>query len=236
MSYTIESSCWIARLRAPLLAAAVILVAACDNADSLSPEGSALPPAEPAAEAGPEATPVDAPEFATAFAGGIPIGTSNQPLSQYGSRYNGSLQVIWPGLLRAELATIKARGGKVVLSMAGNEKYYKDGSGHFSMTKWKQRIDRYKGVNFDAYIKDGTIIGHYLLDEPNDPSNWNGQRVSGSTVPSVTWRPASPEVGSTGRTAAASSASRATAGSRSRPATRRGPPTLRLLREEVCAA
>ncbi|HET6578847.1 MAG TPA: hypothetical protein VFG66_11005, partial [Gemmatimonadales bacterium] len=132
-----------------MLAAALIAFGACDSGDSLSPESSTLP--DQGLETGSQALPVDAPEFATAFAGGIPIGTSDQPLSQYGSRYNGSLQVIWPGLLRDELAAIKARGGKVVLSMAGNEKYYKDGSGHFSMTKWKQRIDRYKGVNFDAY-------------------------------------------------------------------------------------
>ncbi len=28
----------------------------------------------------------------------------------------------------------------------------------------------------------GTIIGHFLLDEPNDPANWNGRALSSSTV------------------------------------------------------
>jgi hypothetical protein len=133
-------------------------------------------------EAGVQAVPVSQPEFATAFAGGIPFGTSALPTSWFGSRYNGALRNIWPGSLVSELAAIKARGGKVVLMFAGNEKYYKDGNGHFSLTKWKDRIDRFRSVNFNSYVNDGTVIGHYLIDEPNDPSNWNGQPVSASTV------------------------------------------------------
>ena len=46
----------------------------------------------------------------------------------------------------------------------------------------RRRIDRYKNTNFDSYIRDGTIIGHYMIDEPNDPANWNGRPVSGETL------------------------------------------------------
>jgi hypothetical protein len=92
------------------------------------------------------------------------------------------MQNIWPNSLRSELAAIKSRGGKVILMFAGNEKYYKDAGGRFSLTKWKQRIDRFRSVNFDSYIKDGTIIGHYMIDEPNDPANWSGRPVSPSTL------------------------------------------------------
>ena len=66
--------------------------------------------------------------------------------------------------------------------MAGPQWLYQDAAGHFSLTKWKARIDRYDNVNFDAYVKDGTLIGHYLIDEPNDPANWNGQTISGTTL------------------------------------------------------
>jgi hypothetical protein len=47
---------------------------------------------------------------------------------------------------------------------------------------WKERVSRFKGIDFSAFVEDGTIIGHYLIDEPNDPYNWNGQPVPGSTV------------------------------------------------------
>jgi hypothetical protein len=166
-----------------MLAVALIAFGACDGSNSIGPDGNSLTGTEAVpAEAGVQAVPVSQPEFSTAFAGGIPFGTSALPTSWFGSRYNGALRNIWPGSLVSELAAIKARGGKVVLMFAGNERYYKDGSGHFSLTKWKNRIDRFRSVNFNSYVNDGTIIGHYLIDEPNDPANWNGDPVSPSTV------------------------------------------------------
>lgn len=166
-----------------MLAVALIAFGACDGSNSIGPDSSSLPGTEAVpTEAGVQAVPVSQPEFATAFAGGIPFGTSALPTSWFGSRYNGALRNIWPGSLRSELAAIKARGGKVVLMFAGNEKYYKDGSGHFSLDKWKQRVNRFRSVDFSSYVKDGTIIGHYMIDEPNDPANWNGRPISASTV------------------------------------------------------
>jgi hypothetical protein len=183
MTRSLKFSRQIDRLRAPMLAVALIAFGACEGSNSIGPDSSSLPGTEAVpTDAGVQAIPVSQPEFATAFAGGIPFGTSALPTSWFGSRYNGALRNIWPGSLVSELAAIKARGGKVVLMFAGNEKYYKDGSGHFSLTKWKDRIDRFRSVNFNSYVNDGTIIGHYLIDEPNDPSNWNGQPVSASTV------------------------------------------------------
>jgi hypothetical protein len=176
MTRSLKFSRQVERLRAPMLAVALIAFGACDGSNSIGPESSSLPGTDGVpTEAGVQAIPVSQPEFATAFAGGIPFGTSALPTSWFGSRYNGALRNIWPGSLRSELAAIKARGGKVVLMFAGNEKYYKDGSGHFSLDKWKNRIDRFRGVDFNSYVSDGTIIGHYLIDEPNDPANWNGR-------------------------------------------------------------
>jgi hypothetical protein len=43
-------------------------------------------------------------------------------------------------------------------------------------------VDRFKGVNFSSYIEDGTVIGHYLIDEPHDATNWNGTTVSAATL------------------------------------------------------
>jgi hypothetical protein len=183
MTRSLKFSRQVERLRAPMLAVALIAFGACDGSNSIGPESSSLPGTDGVpTEAGVQAIPVSQPEFATAFAGGIPFGTSALPTSWFGSRYNGALRSVLPASLRSDLAAIKARGGKVVLMFAGNEKYYKDGSGHFSLDKWKNRIDRFRGVDFNSYVSDGTIIGHYLIDEPNDPANWNGRPVSASTV------------------------------------------------------
>ena len=66
--------------------------------------------------------------------------------------------------------------------LAGNQSHYVDRSGGFNLSKWKARIDRYRGINFSSYINDGTIIAHYLIDEPYDASNYGGRTVPGATL------------------------------------------------------
>ena len=197
MFYRFMSFRRVARL--PLCALVAFGLTACDGGDSLNPEssipagvdvGPAVDPISSIEEDTPleedgavQMLPLDQPVLAGAsFAGGIPMGTYALPTSQFGERYNGGLRNIWPEYLNRELSAIKSRGGKVVLMFAGNESNYRDAAGNFSLTKWKARIDRFRNVNFSSYITDGTIIGHYLIDEPNDPANWNGKPVPASTV------------------------------------------------------
>jgi hypothetical protein len=186
MSYVLELSRRMARLMAPFGIVLVLGLGACDGSSTLDPSPGATAQLGDS-DAGdladsPLAQPAEGLSLATGFRGGIPFGTFALPTSWFGSRYNGAMRNIGPSYLRSELAAIKARGGKVVLMLAGNPRYYKDGSGHFSLDRWKQRVSRFRGVNFDSYIKDGTIIGHYMIDEPNDPTNWNGRQVSASMV------------------------------------------------------
>ena len=172
MTYTFKLSRRLARIRAAGIAALLLAAGACESGDSFAPESGAETPAA-----------VESPALASvAFAGGIPFGTYALPTSQFGSRYNGGMRTIAPFQLLEELAAIKARGGKIALMMAGSEFNYRDAEGHFSLTKWKQRIDRFKGINFSAYVNDGTIIAHYLIDEPYDPANYGGQPVPGATL------------------------------------------------------
>jgi hypothetical protein len=179
MTHSFKLSRRIARLRAPTMAATVMLFGACDNGTPLDPETTTPTVAAPS---GTESAPLEGPSFASKFAGGIPMGIFAMPTSAFGSRYNGAVRNIYPQYLLRELSGIKARGGKVVLMMAGNQRMYRDASGHFSLAKWQQRVARFRGVNFNSYIQDGTVIGHYLIDEPNDPNNWNGRTISPATV------------------------------------------------------
>jgi hypothetical protein len=172
MTYTFKLSRRIARLRAPVLTALLIALTGCDNAKSFDPDTSE------AADVGPTN---GGPLASGSFAGGIPIGFFAQPISEFGPRYNGAHSNSAPHLLLRDLAAIKTRGGKVVLALSGSQNYYVS-DGHFSLTKWKERVNRYKGVNFSSYLNDGTIIGHFLIDEPNDPANWNGQPVPPSVL------------------------------------------------------
>jgi hypothetical protein len=183
MTISFELSRSFARLRAPALAVVVLTFLGCNSTDSLDPESSIPAPADdPGSETGAELTPVDGPEFSTAYSGGIPFGTFDQPNSAYGTRYNGAMRIIGPYPLLSDLRTIKSRGGKVIINFAGGRSRYLDAAGNFSLTKWKNSVNRFRGINFSSYIKDGTIIGHYLIDEPHNRAKWNGKTVSQSTL------------------------------------------------------
>lgn len=171
MTYTFKLSRRIARLRVPGCAALLLMLAACNGEDGLAPSS-----------ANPTSIENSTPSFASSFAGGIPFGTFEQPNEVFGSRYNGAMRIIGPTLLLSDLAAIKARGGRVVVNLAGGQRTFKDADGHFSLTLWKRRVDRFKGIDFSSYLEDGTIVAHYLVDEPNDPSNWNGVPISGATI------------------------------------------------------
>jgi hypothetical protein len=165
------------RLRAPVFAAIILAFSGC-SPDALDPE--ATTPTDVAVQP----APVDLLTSSTlrAYRSGIAIGNGSQPNSLYGARYNGALRIIGPKYLLSDLSAIKSRGGRVVLNLAGGQSRFKDKDGHFSFTLWKNSVDRFKRINFSTYVKDGTIIGHYLIDQPNDPASWGGRPVSPATV------------------------------------------------------
>jgi len=175
MNRVLELARRAALFRATLLVALGTVFAACnatDNLTSVSEDTPVNTPESPVA-------PTDV-SLSSTFRGGIPLGYFAMPTSMFGAEYNGAHRNIYPGALVSTLSAIKARGGKVVLMFAGNERYYKT-NGRFDFNKWKQRVNRFKGVNFSQFIKDGTVIGHYLIDEPNDSHNW-GSPISGATL------------------------------------------------------
>jgi hypothetical protein len=169
-----------ARFGAVALSVGLIALAACDANEVLEPSTEVPTEATGALveEPGAELVALDESLLASAVSGrrGIPIGYFAQPMSTFGRTYNGGHQNFSPGSIVRELSAIRARGGRVVIAFSGSPKYYRT-SGRFSFQKWKARVDRFKGVNLSRFIQDGTIIGHYLIDEPNDPANWRGKPV-----------------------------------------------------------
>ncbi|MGN6391244.1 MAG: hypothetical protein ACTHM9_03210 [Gemmatimonadales bacterium] len=185
MSYSFKLSRRISRLRLPVCVAFASLFAACNGDGTLDPNSVAAAPAVPTSvgnDAGVDTLAVTTDGVTASAVGGMPFGNMAQPVTMFGSLYSGGKITTGPSNLRTELATIKSRGGRVIVMLAGSPVNYKDAAGHFSLTKWKQRIDRYRGINFGSYITDGTIIGHFLLDEPQDPTNWKGVPVTPATV------------------------------------------------------
>jgi hypothetical protein len=79
------------------------------------------------------------------------------------------------------LAAARDHEIRLIISLAGHRNGYTD-NGRFNFAKWKAKVDRFKHFKFDAYVKAGTIIGHFLVDEPFCDMCWGGKKISYSEI------------------------------------------------------
>jgi hypothetical protein len=115
---------------------------------------------------------------------GILFGPADPPQARYAD-YSGAIYTATsPDTLLMTLETARRANTRLFVSFSGNEQYNRDQNG-FSVTKWKQRIDRFRGVDLSSYINDGTLFGHFIMDEPSDPTNWNGTPVKQSDIEEI---------------------------------------------------
>jgi hypothetical protein len=161
------------RARGSLLAAFLFACLGCENTERIS-STTADDILDPSASLA---------SVSATGASGIPFGAFAQPLSVYGPLYTGGHLNPWkPEFLLSSLDTIQAARGRVVLALAGGPSAYTNADGTFNYELWQGRIDRYRDIQFDSYIEDGTVIGIYLVDEPNCSSCWGGQAIAQAMV------------------------------------------------------
>jgi hypothetical protein len=116
---------------------------------------------------------------------GVVFGSVNMPNTYLNSVHTGwtSGGALDPSNILSRLSGARAKGGRVVIKLCkGRDSYVKNSDGTFSLTKWKSLVSRYRNVNLGPYISDGTIIGHYLIDEPHRASRWGGKIISQATL------------------------------------------------------
>jgi hypothetical protein len=174
MTYTFKLSRRIAMVRTLATVALVLTLGACAEGDTLAPDDSSTP--------SPTSHVTDFSPASASFAGGIPFGFLGQPTDAFGDVFNGAQRMLGSSGVLRELADIKARGGKVALKLSLGDRHFKDADGSFNLSKWKAQVALFEDVDFTSYIEDGTVIGHYLVDEPNDPANWNGRPIPPSVL------------------------------------------------------
>lgn len=191
------------RLRLGIFAL-LTLGTACGGSDNLSPSSQA-PADGSAADDSLAAAPIDS----SAIGADSTIGTSDSTVSsdtsgvtlsgttvpgivfavmgmrsQYISvPYNGSKEGVDPSYTLRELDGARAKGARVILELAsGPDWKIQNDDGTFSFTKWKALVDRFKTINFSSYLTDGTLMGHFLIDEPHNASKWGGKVIPQTTV------------------------------------------------------
>jgi hypothetical protein len=209
MISTPVSNSWTAWCRASALALVLMLIGGCGTDDRVSPSSdspvAASNPGDSTGTADSTVTPADsttpidsaAPSDSvipsdsvsisplTAVPPGIVYGTFNMTTAQLSSVHTGTLMggPIDQNNAMTILAAVKAKGGRIVIKMCkGADSYVKNADGTFSFTKWKALVDRFRNLPLGPYIADGTILGHFLIDEPSRTAKWGGKIISQSTL------------------------------------------------------
>jgi hypothetical protein len=116
---------------------------------------------------------------------GIVFGSFNMGNSDLNSVHTGWMNggPLDPSNIISWLDGARAKGARVVIKLSkGKDHYVQNGDRTFSLTKWKALVSRYRNVNLGPYIADGTIIGHYLIDEPQRAERWGGKVISQATL------------------------------------------------------
>lgn len=147
--------------------------------DSIALPDSTLPP--PTDSTAPGETLI--PTAGGASLPGISFATFNMPAPYLTSVHTGTLLggPLSPSNIVSVLSETRSKGGRIVLKLCkGADSFVKDADGNFSLTKWKALVDQYRNVNLGPFIADGTILGHFLIDEPHRAQKW------GKVIPQAT--------------------------------------------------
>ncbi|HYF40505.1 MAG TPA: hypothetical protein VD930_12500, partial [Gemmatimonadales bacterium] len=115
---------------------------------------------------------------------GILFGLMNLDDSFLGDVQTGTWRPVTPTNILTELAGARARNARVIIRLVRGDPHLLGPDGNFSLDTWKSMVAAYKGIDFSRYIQDGTVVGHYLIDEPHQSARW-GQPLSQSTVESM---------------------------------------------------
>jgi hypothetical protein len=146
----------------------VVVTVACDG-DRLGPTAGA--------------DPVTVPDnTAAAVQPGIVFASAALTVSQLNSVHTGLIEAATPSGLLSLLAQVRAKGGRVLIKLAGGQNAYKNSDGTFNLTKWQSGVDRFRNINFSSYIADGTIVAHFLVDEPHFGGRWGDKEIPQATV------------------------------------------------------
>lgn len=166
----------------------LVFLAACGGSEGLapsteSPRADTPAPADSSVGVDSSAAPGDSIIPDVRSAPGIVFASFDLPNTLLGSVHTGALRTPDQNTILDQLATARAKGARFVLKLAGgSDKWVKNADGTFNLDKWKSMVSRYKDLDFSSFIADGTILGHYLLDEPNLASRWGGKVIPQATV------------------------------------------------------
>jgi hypothetical protein len=126
--------------------------------------------------------PADSLILSTTSHPGIPFGAFAIKTAQMGTVFSASVRAPNSTNIVSLLTESRAKNARVVIDLVSSDAAVKNADGTFNLTKWKAIAAELKTANFASFINDGTVLGLFLLDEPDDPTNWGGKTISPATV------------------------------------------------------
>lgn len=180
-----------------------VLGAACSSGDISSPTPQASSPTDSTAATPTDSTitapidsampPIDSSGMSGAAAAldnrsprpGIMFGSDGMRNEYFNNVHTGAKRGggLTPENVMPLLADARARGARIVLKLSlGRDDFIQNSDRTFSLTKWKALVDRFRKVNLATYIADGTILGHFIIDEPHRTAKWGGKIIPHATV------------------------------------------------------
>jgi hypothetical protein len=117
---------------------------------------------------------------------GIVFGTMYLENALLDSVQTGALRVLSPDNILRELSGARTKKARFVVKLIGaGDSHVKNPDGTFSYEKWTALMDKFKAIDFSSYVDDGTILGHYVIDEPDVTTRWGGKVIPQATVESM---------------------------------------------------
>lgn len=108
---------------------------------------------------------------------GLLFGPFHLPESEFGATYTGAFRSLRPNNALAILEAARAADLHLIINLTGSRRRFQEPDGAFSLDRFQELLGHYRRLDFAPYVADGTIIGHMMFDEPQDPSNWNGAPI-----------------------------------------------------------
>ncbi|MCX7886594.1 MAG: hypothetical protein N3B01_04960 [Verrucomicrobiae bacterium] len=114
------------------------------------------------------------------------FGPFHLPVERFGPPFTLTMAAVrTPRDAAHVLEAAQAKGVRVLIHLTGGRRHFQNADGSFSLDRFAQLLDQFRGLDFAPWIRNGTLIGHMLFDEPHDPTNWDGKPVPFATIESA---------------------------------------------------
>ncbi len=111
-----------------------------------------------------------------------PFGPFFPPHESWGERFTGGMMNMTTASAIKDLEMVLAAGASVVIDFHGKKYRHQNPDETFNLELWKARIDTFVGLGLESYIADGTILAHYMTDEPKSRGSWGGEVIPNDVI------------------------------------------------------